>query len=358
VALSAVSGVADLQIEKQVLVPQLSIRPNAEKARLYGLNPGQLAGLLEIALAGEVVTKVLDGQRTFDVVLRYPDEARKDEETLRRTLIDTPSGAKLPLGEVADIESSYGPNQVNRENGVRRIVISCNTQGRDLGAVVADIQQAITDNVTLPSGYFVTYGGQFESQQAATRLITLLSLASLAGIILVLYRHFRSMMIVFQILLNIPLSLIGSVVAIWLSGGVLSVATLVGFVTLTGIASRNGIMMISHYIHLMKEEGEIFSKQMIIRGSLERLVPVLMTALTAMLALVPLAISTGAPGKEILQPVAVVILGGLFSSTLLDIIVTPAVFWRFGRKSAERLASQAADDELSEHHKIAPATKE
>jgi CzcA family heavy metal efflux pump len=350
-ALATIPGVADLQIEKQVLVPQISIRPNADKARLYGLNPGQLAGLLEVALAGEAVTQVLDGQKTFDVVLRYPEEARTDEEALRRTLIDTPSGIKIPLGEVAEVESSYGPNQVNRENSMRRIVISANTQGRDLGAVIEDIQGKISGQVKMPSGYFVTYGGQFESQQAATRLIALLSLVSLAGMILVLYSHFRSMIIVLQILLNIPLSLIGSVIAIWLSGGVFSVATLVGFVTLTGIASRNGIMMISHYIHLMREEGEVFSTQMIIRGSLERLVPVLMTALTAILGLIPLALSQGAPGKEILQPVAVVILGGLLSSTLLDIVVTPAVFWRFGRKSAEQLAYQSKDDQFHEEEK-------
>jgi CzcA family heavy metal efflux pump len=346
-AVSGISGLVDLQIEKQVLVPQLSVRPIPEKARLYGLNPGQLADLLEVALAGEAVTQVLDGQKTFDVVLRYPDESRVDEDALRRTLIDTPLGIKIPLGQVAKVESSYGPNQVNREDGMRRIVISANTQGRELSAVIEDIQRVVQEKVKLPSGYFVTYGGQFESQQAATRLIALLSLLSLAGMILVLYSHFGSMMLVAQILLNIPLALVGSVLAIWISGGVFSVATLVGFVTLTGIASRNGIMMISHYLHLMKEEGESFSMEMIIRGSLERLVPVLMTALTAILALIPLALSAGEPGKEILQPVAVVILGGLISSTLLDIVVTPAVFWRFGRKAAER-AIQTSVDPLRE----------
>ncbi|MBI3872986.1 MAG: efflux RND transporter permease subunit, partial [candidate division Zixibacteria bacterium] len=198
----------------------------------------------------------------------------------------------------------------------------------------------------LPTGYFVTYGGQFESQQAATRKIGLLGLLSLVGMILVLYSHFKSMTIVTQILVNIPLALVGSVAAIYLTGGVLSVATLVGFITLTGIASRNTIMMISHYLHLLKEEGETFSKEMVIRGSLERLVPVLMTALTAGLALIPLALTKGESGKEILYPVATVILGGLLSSTLLDMVVTPAIFYRFGRSASERYVASATEEEI------------
>jgi HME family heavy-metal exporter len=192
----------------------------------------------------------------------------------------------------------------------------------------------------------VTYGGQFESQQAATRQIALLALLSLVGMILVLYSHFKSMMIVTQILINIPLAMIGSVAAVFLTGGVFSVATLVGFITLTGIASRNTIMMISHYLHLLKEEGESFSKEMVIRGSLERLVPVLMTALTAGLALVPLVLAKGEPGKEILYPVATVILGGLLSSTLLDMIVTPVIFYRYGRRATERYLTQKSKEEL------------
>ena len=198
--------------------------------------------------------------------------------------------------------------------------------------------------VKLPTGYFITYGGQFESQESATRLIALLSLFSLAAMFLVLFAHFRSVPIVLQILLNIPLALIGSVVAIFLTGGTFSVASLVGFITLTGIASRNTIMMVSHYLHLMKEEGEAFDVHMVVRGSLERLVPVLMTALTAGLALIPLVLARGEPGKEILYPVATVILGGLISSTLLDTIVTPAVFYRFGRRSAEQYLAAASDE--------------
>jgi len=217
----------------------------------------------------------------------------------------------------------------------RRIIVSANTQGRDLGGVIKDIQDNLREKLPLPQGYFITYGGQFESQQSATRMIALLSILSLLMIFLVLYTHFHSSRTVFQILLNIPLALIGSVAAILLTDRTISIASLIGFVTLCGIASRNTIMMISHYIQLVQHEGEQFDKQMIIRGSLERLVPVLMTASTAALALIPLVLSAGEPGKELLYPAAIVILGGLISSTLLDMIVTPAVFYRFGKVGLE-----------------------
>jgi HME family heavy-metal exporter len=214
--------------------------------------------------------------------------------------------------------------------------VSANVQERDLGSTVAEMQSVVRQNLQLPQGYYIEWGGQFESQQSATRLITLLSLFSFAGIFLVLYSHFKSWELALQIMLNIPLALIGSVVAVMLTGGVFSIATLVGFITLTGIASRNGIMMISHYIHLVEHEGESFSDAMIIRGSQERLVPVLMTALVAALALIPLTVNPTAPGKEILYPVATVILGGLVSSTLLDILVTPVVFKRYGKRSLDK----------------------
>jgi len=341
-AIRDVPGVTDLQVEQQVLIPQIAIRVDRTRAARLGVNAGTLARTLQTALLGSVVTQVLEGQRTVDVVVRYPYENTVSIEAVRQSLVDLPSGAKVPVGELADVSEALGPNAVNRENAQRRIVVSCNVAGRDLGAVVGDIHRAV-GGVRLPQGYYPTIGGQFESQQSATRLIGLLSLASLLAMFVVLYAHFRSPFVVFQVLLNIPLALVGSVVAVFLSGGVLSVATLVGFITLCGIASRNGIMMISHYLHLMTVEGEAFSREMVMRGSLERLVPVLMTALTAALGLVPLALSGGAPGKEILQPVAVVILGGLCSSTLLDIVVTPAVFFRFGRSSAERLAADHRD---------------
>jgi len=341
-AMAAVAGVVDLATEKLVLVPQVRIRVERDAALRYGLNPGELARWAEAAIGGRKVGEVLEGDRTFAIVLRLADEARADPAALEKTLVDTPAGARVPLSAVARVEIENGPNAIARENAMRRIVVSCNVAGRDLAGAVAAIRAAV-GAVPLGPGYFVEYGGQFESQARATRLIALLSAASLLGMLLVLYAHFRSIGIALQILLNVPLALVGAVAAVALSGGVFSVATLIGFVTLCGISARNGIMMISHYIHLLKEEGETWGEALIVRGSLERLVPVLMTALTAGLALVPLALSAGEPGKEILQPVAVVILGGLASSTLLDLWVTPAVFSLYGRRAAERLAARTSD---------------
>lgn len=237
-------------------------------------------------------------------------------------------------------------NQVVHENTQRRMVVSANVQGRDLGSTVEEIKQEMS-KVSLPQGYFIVYSGLIERQESASQLIIFLAIFSILAIFLVLYTHFKSIAIILQIMLNIPLALIGSVVAVMLTGGTFSVATLVGFITLTGIASRNGIMMISHYIHLVEKEGETFSKPMIIRGSLERLVPVLMTALVAALALIPLTLDPQAAGKEILYPVATVILGGLLSSTFLDIIVTPVVFYTFGKKALETYFREITKDDLT-----------
>lgn len=353
--MAQVSGVVDLQIEKQVLIPQVRIKINRVEAVKYGLKVGEIAEALETAFNGKVVGQVLEGQRTFDMVVRYDDAYRSKPDVLKLALLDSPTGAKIPLSAVADIIEDKGPNVVNHENVQRRIVISSNVSGRDLGTVVKEIQERVAHNVKLPQGSFITYGGQFESQQEATRLIGILSIFSLVAMFLVLYTHFRSPRIVFQIMLNIPLSLIGSVIAIFLTGGVLSVASLVGFITLTGISARNGIMRISHFLHLLEYEGEKFDENMIIRGSLERMVPVLMTALTAGLALIPLVLAAGEPGKEILYPVATVILSGLLSSTLLDTVVTPAVFWKFGRPAAEKFlkAKEAKEFEVKVEEPVA-----
>lgn len=332
-AMSAVPGVVDVQVEKQTMIPQLQIRVNREALKRYGIQAGKVAADLEVFFNGIVVSQIVQGQQYFDILLRTTQEERTNLEHIRSTLIDAPDGSMIPLHQIAKIEYNPSINAIYHENTQRRIVVSANVEGSDLGTAVKAMQQAVSEKVELPQGYFITYGGQFESQQAATRLIGILSIFALLGIFLALYHHFRSPLIVAQIMLNIPLALIGSVVAVLLTGGVFSVATLVGFITLTGIASRNGIMMISHYIHLIEYEGEQFSRHMIIRGSLERLVPVLMTALTAGLALIPLTLDAQAPGKEILHPVAVVILGGLVSSTLLDIVVTPAVFWLIGERA-------------------------
>jgi Cu(I)/Ag(I) efflux system membrane protein CusA/SilA len=247
---------------------------------------------------------------------------------------------------VANVIESRGPNQILRENVQRRIVIQSNVSGRDLNSVITDIRKRINEHVKLPEGYFITYGGQFESQQQAMKLISILSIFSLAGMFIVLYAHFKSVPIVIQILMNIPFALIGAVAGIWITGGVASVASMVAFIALCGIASRNGIMMLSHYMHLMRYEGEKFDRQMIIRGSLERLVPVLMTAGAAALAMIPFMLAKGEPGKEILYPIAVVVFSGLVSSTLLDIFVTPAVFWKFTGRSVEKLFRAECPEEL------------
>lgn len=334
-AVKGIPGTVDVQVERQVLVPQLTIRLDRFALQRYGIQTGKVARDLEVLYGGRVVSQILDGQKTFDLVLRAVAADRENLENIRQTQIHTSTGGAIPLESIARIEYEKGINTISHENGQRRIVVSCNVQGRDLGSTVAAIQKAVGEKIVLPQGYFLEFGGQFEAQKEASRLIGILSIFVLLGIFLVLYAHFRSWRIVLQVMLNIPLALVGSVVAVWLTGGTFSVATMVGFITLTGIASRNGIMMISHYIHLIEHEDEQFDQKMIIRGSLERMVPVLMTALVAALALIPLTLNPQAAGKEILYPVATVILGGLLSSTLLDLIVTPTVFWLWGKKALE-----------------------
>ncbi len=331
-----IDGVVDVQIAQQVMVPQLQIKVDREALQRFGIQTGTITQDLEMLLNGKVVGQIIDGNKTFDILLRTTDAERGNIENIRNTQIHTPDGNLIPLLQIANVEYVNSINTITHENTQRIITVSCNVQGKDLGTAVNEIKTNIAEQIKFPEGYYVQYGGQFESQQSATRLITILSFFSLAGIFLVLFTHFKSSRIVIQIMLNIPLALIGSVIAVLLTGGTFSVATMVGFITLTGIASRNGIMMISHYIHLMQKEGETFSKEMIIRGSLERLVPVLMTALVAALALIPLTLDPTASGKEILYPVATVILGGLISSTLLDMIVTPVVFYKFGKKAVDK----------------------
>jgi CzcA family heavy metal efflux pump len=332
--LQGVDGLVDLQVESQVLIPQVHVRIDRERALRMGVTPGQLARDLETALGGSRVAEVLDGLRALDVVVRLDPAVRDDVARIRQIPIALDAGRVITLSQVAEVELGTGPNQILHENGRRRIVISANTADRDLGSVVADIERVLREAALAP-GHSVGLSGQFESQRDATRTIALLSLLSFLGMYAVLFTHFRSHAVTIQVLVNIPLALIGSVIAVWLTTRTLSVATLVGFVTLCGIASRNTILMISHYLHLVRHEGETFGPEMIVRGSLERLVPVAMTALAAGMALVPLAFAGGAPGKEILTPVAQVILGGLVSSTLLDMVVTPTLFLRYGRSAVE-----------------------
>ena len=332
--LAGIVGIADLQIEKQVLIPQLKIRIDYDAAARYGVAPGAVLRSLEQMIEGERITQLIEGNRRFDLVVRLPDHAR-DPQALQGLLIETPTG-HVPLSKIAAIEDGEGPNQVSRENGRRRIVLSANSVGRDLSAVIADIRQVLADT-PLPEGYFSALEGQFQAQEDAARLIALLASLSAVMVFMVLHSRYRSSVLALIVMGNIPLALVGSVVGLWLAGQPLSVAALVGFVTLAGIATRNGILKISHYINLCAFEGERFGKPMIVRGSLERLTPVLMTALVAAFALVPLLMSADAPGKEVLHPVAVVIFGGLVSSTLLDSLLTPLMFWRWGEKPLARL---------------------
>ncbi|WP_374029098.1 efflux RND transporter permease subunit [Bdellovibrio bacteriovorus] len=336
-AIEGTPGLVDLRIESQGLIPQVKIHVLRDEAAKYGMSPGEVTSLLEGAFNGETVAQVLEETRQYDVFYRFDDKSKQSLEKMQKTVLKTmPDGRKVLLEQVADVYETTGPNEINRENGQRRIVISANVSQRDLGSLIQDIQNRVTEKVKLPSGYYVVYGGQFESQQAATKKIILFGVLSLFGIAFVLYTHFKSTMITAQIMATIPFAFIGGIVLLFITDRSVTVASLVGFITLCGVASRNGIMMISHYLHLMKHEGEGFNKDMIIRGSQERLVPVMMTAFVASLALLPLVFAKGQPGSEILHPVAVVIVGGLLSSTLLDIIVTPTLFYRFGKKAAEQ----------------------
>ena len=336
--IARIPGVADLEIEKQVLTPQVKIRIDYQRAARYGVSPSELLAELQMLIDGERITQIIEGNRRFALVLRLPESARTIEG-LGRMLIDTPGG-RIPLSLLATIEESDGPNQISRDDGRRRIVLSANAQDRALSDVVSNIRRVVADQ-PLPAGYFVTLGGQFEAQEEASRLIGLLSLVSVALIFLILYNRYRSAALAWLIMANIPLALVGSVIGLWLSGHPLSVATLVGFITLAGISIRNGILKVSHYVNLCAFESETFGKPMIIRGSLERLTPVLMTALVAAFALAPLLFEAGMPGTEILHPVAMVIFSGLISSTLLDSYLTPVMFWLFGQKPVERLVASS-----------------
>ena len=332
--LSGVPGLVDLTVEKQVLIPQITVRLDHRKAAQVGLSPGEAVRVLQTLTDGAHGAQIVDGLRRYELVLRLPDDKRSPQD-LARTLIDTPAG-QIPVSAIATVEETDGPNQIGRENGRRRIVVYANTDGSDMGRVIADIR-AVMAQTPLPAGTFLSLEGQFQAQEQAMQLIVGLSLISLAMIFLVLYMRYQSAVLAGIIMANIPLALIGSVAAMWLAGVSLSVASMVGFITLAGIATRNGILKVSHYINLCKFEGETFGQPMIVRGSLERLTPVLMTALVAAFALTPLLLAADAPGKEILHPVAVVIFGGLVSSTLLDTLLTPVMFWMFGERATQQL---------------------
>ena len=341
--IASIPGLVDLQVEKQVRIPQLEIRIDYDRAALYGIQPAAITEALERLSNGRVVSKLVDGARSYDVVMRLADENRTTQ-ALGDLLIETPAGW-VPVRELAEVRETDGPNQILREGGSRRLVVLGNTDGRvDMAAVVAEIR-AVIAAADLPEGYTATLEGTFQAQEEASRTIALLSLVSLGMVFAILFSRYKSTVCALIIMGSVPLALIGSVAALWIAGQPLSVASMIGFITLTGIAARNGILKISHYINLALHEGMPFGPDLIIRGSLERLTPVLMTALSAGVALVPLMIDAGAPGKEILNPVAVTIFGGLISSTLLDTFLTPVLFLRYGRKSLERLVDAARKDQ-------------
>ena len=330
-AIADVPGLADLSVEQQKDIPQIRIIPDRTQMARYNLTMSGVAEAMEAATAGMAVTRTLEGDRGFDVVVKFPDTARNSTGTIENVMIDTPAGVKIPLSAVARVVSAKGPNTITRENAQRKIVVQANVSGRDLRSVFDDVQSRIEQKVKLPEGYYVEYGGQFESEAEATRTIGLLSLVSLLFIVLILYIEFRSFKDAFLVMVNLPLSFIGGIIAVYFTSGVISVASLVGFITLFGIATRNGILLISHYKHLMEHEGKSL-REAVLQGSMERLRPVIMTALAAGLALVPFAFSADKPGNEILSPLAIVILGGLISSTVLNMVVLPSLYLKFGKE--------------------------
>ena len=341
--LAGIEGLVDLEIEKQVLSPQIKVRIDYDKAAQYGVSTSQIMATLQGMVEGERLSQIIEGNRRFALVIKLPDSAR-NLEGLADILIDTPNG-KIPLSKIASIEDGDGPNQISRDGGKRRIVLSANASKRALSDIVADIR-AVISNQTLPEGYFITLDGQFKAQEEASKVIGLLSIGSFLLMFAVLNNRYKSIRLSLMVMSNIPLAMVGAVIGLWISGQPLSIAALIGFITLAGISVRNGILKISHYLNLMQSEGESFSLSMIIRGSIERLSPVLMTALVTAFALAPLLFEAERPGTEILHPVAVVIFSGLISSTLLDTFLTPVMFWLYGKKASEIALSNMKSNEV------------
>jgi len=334
-----IKGVEDLQLEQQIDVPQVVVKYDREKAARYGLNVGDLAEITETSLNGTAVSQVLEGQRTFDLFLRLSEESRNNIDSLRNILIDTPTGAKIPLREVADINIENRPYTINREQVQRRIVVQFNVAGRDLNSVISEAKHKIESIVKLPySDYFIEYGGQFESQQRASKILTIFGIVAILGIFIMLFQAFGNARESIMVMVNLPLSLIGGVYAVFLTGGELSIPSLIGFITLFGIAVRNGVILITHYSQLREEKG-LSLRDTVIQGSLDRLNPILMTASVAALGLIPLLL--GEPtGKEIERPLAIVLMGGLFSSTFLNLVVIPTLYnkiesWRENNEQSQ-----------------------
>ena len=318
-----VKGIADLNVEQQVERPQLKIEPKREMLAKYGITPPEFGEIVNIMLAGEVVSQVYEGNKSFDLTLKVNEDSRETSERIRNLIVDA-GGQKIPFNYIANITSSTGPNTINRENVARKIVISANVAGRDLRSVVNDIQDKINTEVKLPEGYHIEYGGQFESEQAASRILLVTSVFSIMVIFLLLFAQFRSVTQSTVILLNLPLALIGGVFTVFFTGGVISIPAIIGFISLFGIATRNGMLLISHYNDL--QNVGMSAMDSVIHGSLDRLNPILMTALSSGLALIPLALGGDLPGNEIQSPMAKVILGGLLTSTFLNGFIIPIMY--------------------------------
>jgi CzcA family heavy metal efflux pump len=332
----SIPGLTDVNLEAQVPIPQIRIEVDRARARLEGLAPGEINSQVSRLFGGSLLGELREGEATVDLVLRLPESGRTWPENIGDLLIQAPDGRMLPLSLVASVHEVNGPNVINRENGQRRIVIGANTDQRDLDSLVENWQKTVAATVEVPQGYTLRFEGEYLARQEASKRILIL-FGLITGVIIVLLTgYFRSLSLSLQVMLNLPLALAGALAFTWWKIDNISIATLVGFIAVGGVAARNGIMMISHYLHLMRHEGEAFGIALITRGTLERLVPVLMTALSAGIALIPLVLAPGQPGKEILHPVAVAIVGGLISSTLLDLVVTPAVFFLIGRNAAEK----------------------
>ncbi len=342
--LQDVPGLVDLRVERQVRAPEIHVRVDEDAARFYGITPARVAASIDLLSGGERVAEVIDGSRRFGVTVQL-DEPSRSLEGLGSVLIETARGA-VPLRNLATVTDADGPNQIQREDGRRRIVVSGNTDGRSADGVVRDMEQRLA-TLALPSGYSLRMEGQFRAQEEAARMIALLSLVSLTLILLVLYTRYRSVSLALIVMGNVPLALVGSVAALWIGGLDLSVAAMVGFITLTGITARNGILKISHTLNLVLRDGLPFDRATIRRACLERMTPVLMTAVSAGIALLPLMVGGDQPGKEILHPVAVTIFGGLFTATLLDAVVTPTLIERFGAPAVERLRSELTETQPS-----------
>ena len=331
--IGGIEGIADHNVEQQIERPQLKIQPRREMLAKYGITLPEFSQFVNVALAGKVVSQVYEKGKSFDLTVKVKDEERDEMEKIRNLMIDTADGRKIPLDYVAEVVSAMGPNSISRENVKRKIVISANVADRDLRSVVNDIQQQIDASIQLPEGYHIEYGGQFESEQAASRTLALTSFISIVIIFLLLYNEFRSVKESGVILLNLPLALIGGVFALVLTTGEISIPAIIGFISLFGIATRNGMLLISHYNHLQQEEGlSVYNS--VIQGSLDRLNPILMTALSSALALIPLALGGDLPGNEIQSPMAKVILGGLLTSTFLNGFIVPIVYIMMHRKKA------------------------